>query len=192
MRDDEARTLAEAAQAGNENARNTLVEAHLGACRHLAVSFAKVAQRTGLDLTQDDLFSEGAEYLLAYVVPKFNTEGRVPFRSWVNLQLRARLSDRVRKCALERRRMAALPSQVGEPAPEPSESETITARDLQRLLDGALESGVLTPDQHRALELSGNGTSPAAIASQMNCTRRLVYYHLQRGTAALQRVNECR
>ncbi len=192
MRDDEARTLAEAAQAGNEDARNTLVEAHLGACRHLAVNFAKAGQRAGVDLMQDDLFSEGVEYLLTCVVTKFNTVGRVPFRAWVNLQLRARLSDKVRKRALERRRMAALPNEASEPTPEPSESEAITARDLQRLLDGALKSGVLTPNQHTALVMKGNGQDSEAIATQLGCQRWSAYHHIRQGMAALRQVNECR
>ena len=84
MQDDEARRLAIAAQSGSTEARNTLVVAHLGACRHIAQGIAKAAKRVSVVLSMDDLFSEAAEYLTARVVAKFDTAGPIPFRAWVS------------------------------------------------------------------------------------------------------------
>ena len=180
------RTLVEATQAGDQEARNTLVESYIGACRHIAQGFALACRQGGVDLTIHDLFSEAAEYLLTRIVTKFDAARGIPFRAWVNLQLRLRLSTVVRQRAKEQGREAQV--KVHLAATMETDLDYITAKtDLELLLNSALERGALTYEQFWALKLRGTGETPTTSAEIMECTPARIHYLLQRGMSALDK-----
>lgn len=181
------KALVEAAQAGDQDARNTLVESYIGACRHMAQGFALACRQGGIDLTIHDLFSEATEYLVARIIGKFDAGHDVPFRTWVNLQLRLRLSAVVRKRARELGRETQLKARLLSIMEDGQGIYANAKSDLGMLLDSALARGVLTHSQFWILKLRSVGEVQGTIAETTGYTVEHVKYLTKRGMSALDK-----
>lgn len=163
MEDTEARQLAAAAQSGDEQARNELVEAYLPACKRMAGLWQHHAFRAGMhSVTFEDLYSDAYTALLGPIIENYDVNG-IPFLQWVNLQLRGRLSNSINTAAIseEREIVTDLDDLGGIPAaPDENESKD----DLPKLLLASLELKVISSIQMQLLTLISQGLSARQAA----------------------------
>ncbi len=186
MEDSTARALALAAQGGDEAARNQLVEAHLPICNRMAAVWLQHAKRGGLNsVRREDLFSDAYTYLLEHIINRFDPSRGVPFLSWVNVSLAARLSDSLRGVTLHDSRYVATDLDDLTSIPDEPDSDDLRS-DLYRLLSSACTDGVITLAALDILRLMGSGLSTRKAAIEVGMAQRTAVDLVARSIKAIR------
>lgn len=154
----DARRLAREAQSGSISSRNRLTEAHLPACKRMASLWLTHAVRAGLHSVEgESLYSDAYTALLGPIISSYDVGGPIPFRSWLNLQLRGRLTTSINDSARHEKR--EIPTDIDELCGLPLENDDTELDQLPGLLEMALGDGLITEKECNVLTLIGSGSS---------------------------------
>lgn len=153
--------------------RNELVEKFLPACRRMAGLWGKHGRRAGLRVDSEDLYSEAYTYLIEKIIPGHDAT-KVPLQQWVNLKLRARLSDYLMKLSREQHReiITDIDDLLGVAAPPPDENYAQEIRDLLML---AAKARVISPEQFTLLTMVSKGTRADVAGELIDVKPRQAY-----------------
>ncbi len=217
MDNSEARIWLSLAQSGDTDARNTLAEAFLPACRQMAGAFAKHAERAGVSVESEEMYAVGYMHLLESIIPRYSLATDTPFHKWVNLKLRGRLSNYLRREGKRQGREVIMDlsevvdpddvySEVAQEDGPPIDTETDkqypnrepaiinhhymdheVPGDLMRLLDVALMGKVITGKQHGILSLIGEGETIEKAGAVYGLKPRRSYQTVKDAKKAIRR-----
>lgn len=169
LTDADAARLALLAQAGNQEARDTLAHSLMGLALFIAGAYS--SQNRWVD--EDEIRGEAFEVILRYGIDRYNLDSGIPVRTWAALVIRRRLASVVDKASRDMDGRAKLVEayEAGECEVAPPHLPDSKA-DLVRLLTWAQREGVITDLQASVLTLRGKGLLFDAIGDRLSIHRR--------------------
>lgn len=185
--EEQVHQLVIAAQGGDDDARNELLES--GFIR-LAASIADAYWRRVKSLDYGDMFSEAVLALVELAVPRYN--GRIPFQQWAQLCIRIRLHAYIRRELTYRARMVpvGLTVHLGDMAAAfaaaPGEDRESMVRAVTDVCMAAVRQGVIKPRDMVWLVAQARGFTEQEIADKHGCSHQAVDQRLARVTEILR------
>lgn len=186
LSDEKAAELAELAQAGNAEARDTLAHSLMGLALSLAGAYARQSEGQAEEV---ELRGVAFETLLHYGIDRYSSAAGIPVRTWVALVIRRKLAQALEQAQRRVVGYARYIDVVGTQETEVHQQTVVEymQADLHRALQWALGAGLLTEQQAGVMMLRGEGLQFDEIGECLGIHYKKVSREYSAALAAIER-----
>jgi RNA polymerase sigma factor (sigma-70 family) len=180
LTDEEACALVAQAQAGDDEARNTVMLRNVRLASYMAHSF-----RLPHGIDRSDLFQE-AELALVHAIRRYDPSRGVPFRAWASTTIRFFLWKRLRKQREYNDQRPYMDSRsdyfyiLGDPP------ERVAREELRVLCEAALKRSLIEEKHAAVILLRSEGLSDKQVCARLGIHRNSIYRRVNHAIAAFQ------
>jgi len=187
MTDERAAELAKLAQGGDADALQQLVVAHFPMASLVASDFRNGILKLDRSMEIEDVEAICHQELALVVVPRY--DGRIPFRRWASVRLRARLLSEMRRRQRADMFLGAFAVAHTRTREDDADDAMLLEeqrRDLDALVGRAYEAGRLSLRAARLVYMRLAGRSDTDMVVALGAHKATVHRELRRAVAVLR------